>query len=72
MRTIVDIPEVQLQPIAEQCRRESISRAELVRRAIELYLEQRRGEGGDVFGLWRDRGHDGVEYQRALRSEWDM
>jgi hypothetical protein len=70
MRTIVDIPDAQLRPLAEQCRKQSISRAELVRRAIDLYLEQRQGKGTDVFGLWRGRGQDGVEYQRSLRAEW--
>ena len=70
MRTIIDIPDEQIRPLAEQCKEESISRAELIRRAIALYLEQRRRKGRDAFGLWRGRGQDGVEYQRSLRSEW--
>jgi hypothetical protein len=71
MRTIIDIPDEQLRPVSERCRKESISRAELVRRAIALYLELSRSDGKDVFGLWRDRSEDGVEYQRSLRAEWD-
>jgi hypothetical protein len=71
MRTIIDIPDEQLRPLTEQCRHESISRAELIRRAIDLYLAQRRVQGKDVFGLWRGRDKDGVEYQRSLRAEWD-
>jgi metal-responsive CopG/Arc/MetJ family transcriptional regulator len=70
MRTIIDIPDEQVLPLAEQCRQESISRSELIRRAIALYLEQRRRTERDVFGLWRERQQDAVEYQRSLRAEW--
>jgi metal-responsive CopG/Arc/MetJ family transcriptional regulator len=70
MRAIIDIPDAQLGPLAEECEKEDISRAELIRRAIAQYLEQRKRRGNDVFGLWRGRGHDGVEYQRSLRAEW--
>ena len=24
-----------------------------------------------AFGMWKDRGIDGVEYQRELRAEWE-
>lgn len=23
-----------------------------------------------LFGLWKDRGHDGLAYQQELRAEW--
>jgi hypothetical protein len=71
MRTIVEIPDDQVPVVADQCKRESISRAELVRRAIALYLRHRGQQNADVFGLWTDRKIDGVEYQRTLRAEWD-
>jgi hypothetical protein len=70
MRTIIEIPDEQVPPLTKQCQKEDISRAELVRRAIDLYLEQRKSPAKDVFGLWRGRGKDGVEYQRSLRAEW--
>jgi hypothetical protein len=70
MRTIVDIPTEQLQQLAELCRREELSRAEAVRRAIALLLDAQPSPSDNAFGLWRDRELDGVRYQRALRDEW--
>jgi hypothetical protein len=29
-----------------------------------------REHDADAFGLWKDRGFDGVEYQRTTREEW--
>jgi metal-responsive CopG/Arc/MetJ family transcriptional regulator len=71
MRTIVDIPSEQLQQLAELCEREDLSRAEAVRRAIALLLEQQARTPDEAFGLWKDRGTDGVAYQQARRGEWD-
>ena len=69
MRTIVDLPDEQIQGLAELCQRESLSRAEAVRRAIEEYLRVRR-PGDELFGIWRGREIDGLEYERRLRREW--
>ena len=71
MRTIVEIPEDQLRDLAELCRRERISRAEAIRRAVSEYA--RRRNGGQVrraFGLWQGRRRDGLAYERRLRREW--
>jgi hypothetical protein len=71
MRTIVDLPEDQVRALAEVSRREKISRAEAVRRAVSEYT-QRHGSG-DVeaaFGLWRGRRSSGLAYERRLRREW--
>jgi hypothetical protein len=71
MRTIVDIPEDQLERLARICEREHVSRAEAVRRAIDVYLRQRGAVSEDrAFGLWRDRGLEGLGYQNTLRDEW--
>lgn len=70
MRTIIDIPSEQLQQLAELCRREELSRAEAVRRAIALLLDEGR-RPDQAFGLWKDRGAEGVQYQQTLRQEWD-
>jgi hypothetical protein len=49
-----------------------MSRAEAVRQAIAAYLaEKRKKPTVDVFGLWADRGIDGLEYQEKMRAEWD-
>jgi hypothetical protein len=71
VRTIVDLPEEQVRALAEICRRQGISRAEAVRRAVADYAGRQAGGGADqAFGLWRGRGVDGLAYERRLRREW--
>jgi len=72
MRTIVDIPEEDIRKLSNLCKREGISRAEAIRRAISLFLSKHAGKSRqEMFGIWADRDLDGVEYQRDLRKEWD-
>jgi metal-responsive CopG/Arc/MetJ family transcriptional regulator len=71
MRTIVDLPTSQLEALDSLCRREGISRAEAVRRAVGEHLERHRSDRHGAFGLWRTRAVDSLEYERALRDEWD-
>jgi hypothetical protein len=72
MRTIIDVPETQLEALDAWCRLEGVSRAEAIRRAVDVLLERHRaGKAKPAFGLWRGRGIDGLKYQRDLRREWD-
>ena len=72
MRTIIDLPEDQLQALDGICRREGISRAEAIRQAVALLVRQRgAGASGVAFGLWRGKRRiDGLHYQEQLRREW--
>ena len=71
MRTIIDLPSEQLEALTDLCRREGISRAEAVRRAVASPIERERASApSSAFGLWRSRPVDGVAYQRRLRKEW--
>lgn len=71
MRTIVDLPEEQVRRLGELCRRDGVSRAEAVRRAVADYLGAHAlRERQDAFGMWRDRRVDGLEYEGRLRREW--
>lgn len=72
MRTIIDLPEDQLEALDGICRRESISRAEAIRRAVDLLVRDRAaGASHAAFGLWRGaRAVDGLKYQERLRREW--
>jgi len=73
MRTIVELPEEQLQGLTALCRREKISRAEAVRRAVAGLLdEQKPSEDGLAlgFGLWKGRKLDSRQYVEQLRKEW--
>jgi hypothetical protein len=71
MRTIVEIPDDQLRTLGERCRRERISRAEAIRRAVADYTRREDAAGAQTaFGLWRKRRVDGLAYERRLRREW--
>ena len=70
MRTLVDLPEGELEQLNILSRSRKVSRAELIRQAVAGYLEQNKVGLEDSFGLWKRRGVDGVEYQEKLRSEW--
>ena len=71
MRTIIDLPDHQLDSLAELCRQGRISRAEAIRRAVALYINKHAAADKDeAFGLWRGRKVEGVAYQRRLRREW--
>jgi hypothetical protein len=70
MRTIVDLPEGQVAALGEYCKREGSSRAEAVRRAVEVLLASRLSmEREAVFGAWGDRGDSRV-FVDGLRGEW--
>jgi hypothetical protein len=72
VRTIIDLPDDQLEALDGICRRDGISRAEAVRQAVTLLMRQRSaGRSGIAFGIWRGRRSvDGVEYEQKLRREW--
>ena len=72
MRTIIDLPDEQLQALDGLCRRDGISRAEAVRQAVALLMQQHSASrSGLAFGLWqRRRGGDGLAYQEKMRREW--
>jgi metal-responsive CopG/Arc/MetJ family transcriptional regulator len=75
----VDIPDNLLAELTAFAHKEGISRAELMRRALDAYvstLKQKQDMAEQdtleaVRGLWKDRDIDGVDYQRQLREEWD-
>lgn len=70
-RVLVDIPDTQLEALAAIVEEEQRPRAALIRDAIEAYIaDHKRLHGGDVFGLWKSKKIDGLEYQQELRSEW--
>ena len=73
MRTIVDIPEKDLAALRRIQQRRAASRATLIREAVAALIsneEQQPFSDKPAFGLWRDRGKDGIAYQQDARSEW--
>ena len=71
MRTIIDLPTDQIEALDAICRRDRISRAEAIRRAVTLLVRDGGTPGPSVaFGLWRERAEDGLAYQERIRNEW--
>ena len=70
MRISVEIPDDQLAELTRIAKREGVSRAALLRKAIaDLLAAQRRDAIADAFGLRPDM-EDGLGYQERLRGEW--
>lgn len=70
MRTLVDIPDAQINDLTAICEAENMSRAEIVRRAIAAYIQIKKPATVDAFGLWQSNNVDGLAYQEQARSEW--
>lgn len=78
MRTIIDLPDDQLLGLDAICAAEHISRAEIIRRAVGAFLDERAAREAAFrravdrgFGMWKDRELDGLELERQLRAEWE-
>ena len=55
------------------CRRERISRAEAIRRAVAKLLDDEQPTAGGMagaFGLWKDRAAEARKLRDDLREEW--
>ena len=72
MRTIIDLPDRHVEELDRVGRSRKLSRADLLRQAVERYLEENLPAREEAFGLWKRNGlrHDGVALQRRLRKEW--
>lgn len=77
MRTIVDLPQEQIEALDTYAKAKGISRAAAVREAVATYLPDRKKKKTSFrddpsFGCWKaPKGFDSVEYVRKLRAEWD-
>ena len=72
MRTLIDVPDSLLRDIDALAKREHISRAEAVRRAMADYVLQRAEPRPDAaFGIWKSRCIDALRYEDSLRGEWE-
>lgn len=74
MRTIIELPKDQLRALDAWRRARGVSRAEAVRRAVAILLEDEaraRAAVEAAFGIWRDRAVDGLAEQERIRAEWD-
>lgn len=75
MRTIIDIEKEKLQALTTLANDYHVSRATLIRKAIDILLEQslKQKKTEDVFGILKGgREIDGLTLQNRLRSEWEQ
>jgi hypothetical protein len=71
MRTLIDLPDPQIQALAALCDRVKQSRAAVIRVAVDEYLARHKPQPLQAgFGLWGTEGRDGLDYQRDIRAEW--
>lgn len=75
MRTLVDIPDEQINDLTVICEAKKVSRAEVIRQAISFYIGTNKLMPADVFGLWKAKQPasivlDGLAYQEQARAEW--
>ena len=72
MRTIIDLPDRQVEELERLGRSRKLSRAEMIRQAVERYLQEIVPAREEAFGLWKRAGsrQDGLSLQRRLRKEW--
>ena len=70
-RILIDLSDDVIQRLDNLKQLGNRPRAELLREAIEQYLDQQSSSViRDALGLWGNQQEDGLEYERKLREEW--
>ncbi|MGK0603065.1 ribbon-helix-helix protein, CopG family [Yokenella regensburgei] len=70
-RILIDLSDDVIQRLDNLKQLRNQPRAELLREAIEQYLDkQGTSVIREALGLWGDQEEDGLEYERKLREEW--
>lgn len=73
-RILADLTPKQLEDLNHLASALDTSRAALIREAVATFVAAKSKElkhpAPDVFGLWKDRGVDGLAYEQELRNEW--
>jgi len=64
------MPQEDLGRLAAVAKRQGISRSELIRRALHRFAQAQQTQTVG-FGVWHERGVDGLDYQESLRNEWE-
>lgn len=72
MRTVIDIPDDQVETLDRLAAEAGKSRAALIREALQELISSRKPERDldEFFGLWGPWEEDGLVYQERLRAEW--
>lgn len=70
MRTIIELPEALKARLVELAKRDGVSMAEVVRRAVSNLLDEEK-DRSSFFGIWKKKKVNSIHMQRALRKEWE-
>jgi len=72
MRILADLPDDDIQWLDALAAERGVSRAALLRQAVNAFRASERDWLEQGFGLWTryGRGIDGAEFERATRTEW--
>lgn len=73
MRTIIELHKNQLENLDALMKAEHLSRAELIRRAIDNYIQKKApsSDKKSAFGIWRKKHRDALAYEKKIRKEWE-
>ena len=71
-KILIDIPQEAIKSLDDIAERKKLSRAEVIRRAIEIAIHAESSSGfKQAFGAWSHRKSSGIDLQRKLRKEWE-
>jgi metal-responsive CopG/Arc/MetJ family transcriptional regulator len=71
MRALIDISKESIEKLDFFAKQSHVSRASLIRKAIEDFLENQKPLSKNAFGLLKNEDLlDGVEFQKKTRDEW--
>ena len=65
MRTLIDIPDRQIDDLAAICAAKKLPRTEVIRQAITAYISNNKPQAAQAFGLWGNQAGDGLAYQKT-------
>jgi len=71
MRTLVDIPDRVIEQLVFLGKKLKASRAELVRQALNLFIDQHKPQSkNDAFGSWTRSRKQTDKFLESIKSEW--
>lgn len=72
MKALLDMETEQVEALSRICKRDGISRAEAIRRAIDYYAAHtlQAGSIDEHFGHFRGKPVDAFGYVDSLRNDW--
>lgn len=70
-RILISVSSDAIQRIDALKKIRKLSRAQIIRQAVEDYLDKNAiSQHDDTFGLWQNNQVDGLIYQQVFREEW--